>query len=208
MRSAYCLGSVADSFCPRSLLIHWSLLCVTLTTKQRHGAGHSRPPRRHPRLTNRVSTLLWTDFPPVETGSCLSFKFQQPTRDCQHVLHSCCSAWFMNKSAYNCADFFFLVNFFPLNKMARSRLHKAPILKPYNFMDEGLGEEDGEFFCMAPELIKILNSIILHYHVPQLNSLIAYRLYENHKWGSKCRQQVRRPHWRLGPSPVKRWWPD
>lgn len=43
---------------------------------------------------------------------------------------------------------------------------------------------------MAPELIKILNSIILHYHVPQLNSLIAYRLYENHKWGRKAREQV------------------
>lgn len=38
---------------------------------------------------------------------------------------------------------------------------------------------------VAPELIKILNSIILHYHVPQLNSLIAYHLYENHTGAGK-----------------------
>lgn len=70
-------------------------------------------------------------------------------------------------------------------------------------MDKGWEEKEGEFFCMAPELIKILNSIILHYHVPQLNSLIACCLYENHKWGRKTKEQVGRPHWSLGPSPVK-----
>lgn len=58
---------------------------------------------------------------------------------------------------------------------------------------------------MAPELIKILNSIILHYHVPQQNSLIAYRLYENHKWNRKTREQVGKLHRGLGASPVKRW---
>ena len=58
---------------------------------------------------------------------------------------------------------------------------------------------------MAPELIKILNSIILHYHVPQQNSLIAYRLYENHKWSRKTREQVGKLHRGLGASPVKRW---
>lgn len=71
-------------------------------------------------------------------------------------------------------------------------------------MDKGWGEEEGEFFCMAPELIKILNSIILHYHVPQQNSLIAYRLYENRKWSRKTSEQVGRPHQSLGPNSVKR----
>lgn len=56
---------------------------------------------------------------------------------------------------------------------------------------------------MAPELIKILNSIILRYHVPQLNSLIAYHLYGNRKWGRKTREQVGRPHWGLRPSPIR-----
>lgn len=59
---------------------------------------------------------------------------------------------------------------------------------------------------MAPELIKILNSIILHHFMRlQQNSLIAYRLYENHKWSRKTREQVGRLHRGLGASPVKRW---
>ena len=93
LSSAYCLGSVADPFCPRYISSHSLVSSLCGPHNQTATQSRAQQAATLSSLFKEQGQLLAVNrFSSVETGSCLSFKFQQQTQDCQHVLYSCCSA--------------------------------------------------------------------------------------------------------------------